>query len=182
MPDKLQKKKKQISILEKSIKSDKLKNNEYVRIQAVLLNLKGFTHKQISKITLKSADALEKWVTKFNKQGIQGLKNKPLSKPRNYKLNWEQKNEIKKIVVKNIPEQLSFQGEFWNPHSLKQLIKKQFNVTYKTRKAYTELLKYCGFSYQKVEYKDSREDKEYKKHMKLRLQKKLKKGVLRMYW
>lgn len=165
MPNKSQKKKKQISILEKSLKIEKLKNNEYIRIQAVLLNLKGFTHKQISKITLKSADALEKWVTKFNKQGIQALKNKPLSKPRNYKLNWEQKDKIKKIIVKKTPEQLDFQGEFWNPHSLKQLIKKQFNATYKTRKAYTELLKYCGLSYQKVEYKDSREDKEYKKHL-----------------
>jgi len=185
-------KKKQIKLLENVLKKEKLKNNEYIRIQAIFLKLKGYSHKEIAKIVLKSTDALEKWITKFNQQGIRGLMNKPLSKPRNYKLSWEQKNKIKKIIEKNIPEEIGLSGEFWSPHNLKQLIKKQFRVIYRTRKAYTELLKYCGLSYQKVEYRDSREDQEYKpvcvrtrtgrKHMKLRLKKKLKKGVLKMYW
>jgi transposase len=182
MPNNNQKTKQSIKTLEDALKTERLKKNEYIRIQAVLLNLKGYSHKEISKIVLKSIDALERWVTKFNKQGIEGLRNKPLSKPRNYKLNWEQKDEIKEIITKNSPEQLGLKREFWDPHLLKQLIQKKFNITYKTRKAYTELLKYCGLSYQRVEFKDSREDKEYKKHMKLRLEKKLKKGVLKMYW
>ena len=113
---------------------------------------------------------------------MKGLKDKPTNKARNYALTREQKNKIKKLITKNNPQQLGFKGEFWNPLLLKQLIQKEFNVSYKTRKAYIDLLKYCGFTYQKVQYKDVREDKEYKEHEKLRLEKKLKKGVLRMYW
>lgn len=171
-----------IESLETALKKGKLTKNEYIRIHAVFLKHKGYTHKEISKITLKGQDALEKWITAFNKYGIQGLKNKPLNKPRNYKLTYEQKNKIKEIINKNNPEKLGFKAEFWTPILLKQLVKNQFNIAYKSKKAYHELLDYCGFSYQKVEYKDSREDKAYKEDMKLRLKKKLKKGVLKMYW
>lgn len=181
MPNKNQKKR-QIKILENTLRKEKLKKNEYIRMQAALLNLKGFSHKQISEITLKSEDALEKWITIFNKQGIEGLRSKPPLIPRNCKLTGKQKDEIKDLILKNSPKQLGLESEFWNPNSLKQLIKRKFNLVYQSKQSYIELLKYCGFSYQKVEYKDSREDKEYKEHMKLRLQKKLKKGVLQMYW
>ena len=178
----MQNKNKKIKLLEKALEKEKLSKNEYIRIQSVLLNLKGYAHKEISGITLKSEDAIERWVTLFNKNGIQGLKNKPVSKPRNYKLTKEQKDEIKGIITQNSPDKLNLKGDFWNPNNLKQLVKDKFNIVYKARKSYIELLKYCGFSYQKVEFKDSREDEKYKEHMKLRLQKKLKKGVLKMYW
>ncbi len=171
-----------IKILEQALKNNEFKRNEYIRLQAVLLNLKGYSHKEISQINLKSIDALEKWITLFNKSGIAGLKDQPVTKPRNYQLTKEQKDQVKESIVKNNPEVLGLSGEFWNPHNLKQLVKNKFNVVYQSRKAYVDLLKYCGFTYQKVEYKDSREDREYKGHEKLRLEKKLKKGVLRMYW
>ena len=79
-------------------------------------------------------------------------------------------------INKKTPNKLGLKGEFWNPTLLKQLVQKEFSLAYKTRKSYIELLKYCGFSYQKVEYKDSRENKQHKEHEKLRLEKKLKKG------
>lgn len=172
----------QIKILEHALKKGKLNTREYIRTQAVFLNLKGHTHKQIAETTLKSIDAIEKWITLFNKQGIDGLKDKPTDRARNYKLTREQKDKIKKLITKNSPNQLGLKGDFWNPNLLKQLVKREFKVVYKVKKSYIELLKYCGFSYQKVQYKDSRENKEYKEHEKLRLEKKLKKGVLRMYW
>lgn len=172
----------QVKILEQALKKGKLNTREYIRTQAVYLNLKGLTHKQIAETTLKSIDAIEKWITLFNKQGITGLKDRPVNKARNYKLTREQKDKIKKLITKSSPDQLGLKGEFWNPNLLKQLVKKEFNVVYKVKKSYIELLRYCGFSYQKVEYKDSRENKEYKEHEKLRLEKKLKKRVLRMYW
>lgn len=171
-----------IKILEQALKNNEFKRNEYIRLQAVLLNLKGYSHQEISRINLKSIDALEKWITLFNKKGVPGLKDQPITKPRNCKLTNEQKNQVKELIVKNNPEAFGFKGEFWNIHNLKQLVKNQFKVTYQSSKAYVDLLKYCGFTYQKVEYKDSREDLEYKGHEKLRLEKKLKKGVLRMYW
>lgn len=171
-----------VKILKKALKKDKLNKNEFIRIQAVLLNLQGYKHREIALITQKGIDAVRKWITLFNQQGVQELKNKPITKPRNYKLTKEQKDKIKKMITENNPEKFGLQGEFWNPHSLKQLVKKYFKITYQSNESYINLLKYCSFSYQKVEFKDTRENQNYKKHEKLRLKKKLKKGVLRMYW
>ncbi len=175
-------KKAQVRTLERALKRGKLKRQEYIRVQAVYLNLMDYTHKEIARITLKSADALEEWITSFNKQGLEGLKDKPVSKERHCVLTNKQKEKIKEIITKNSPDKIGFKGDFWSPDSLKQLVLKEFNVNYKTRKACIDLLKYCDFTFQKVQYKDSRENKEDKEHEKLRLEKKLKKGVLRMYW
>lgn len=177
-PNKTQK----IKILAKALKQDHLSAQEYVRFQAVLLKLKGYSHKEIQHITLKSKDAIKEWITNFNQQGSQGLKNQPLTKPRHYVLTKQQKDKIKQLITKHNPKYFKLTDEFWSVAAIKQLVKQKFKAEYKSRKAYTELLKYCGFSYQKVEFKDSREDESYKQHMKLRLKKKLKKGVLRMYW
>lgn len=175
-------KQEQIKTLEQTIRKGKLNKQEHIRAQAVYLNLSGYAHKEISRITLKSTDALEEWITLFNKQGIDGLKDKPTNKARHYTLAKEQKDKVKAVITKNSPDKLGLKGEFWSPDLLKQLIQKEFNVAYKTKKAYIDLLKYCDFTFQKVQYKDLREDKDYKTHEKLRLEKKLKKGVLRMYW
>lgn len=171
-----------IKILKKAFKKGKLNKNEYIRVQAVLLNLQGYRHQEIAQITQRGIDAIRKWITLFNQQAVLGLKDKPITKPRNYKLTKAQKDKIKQMITKNSPKEYGLTGEFWNPHSLKQLVKKYLKITYQSNESYINLLKYCGFSYQKVEFKDTRENQEYKKHEKLRLEKKLKKGVLRMYW
>lgn len=175
-------KQEQTDVLKQALRKGNLKRQEYVRIQSVFLNLLGYTHKEISQITLKSIDAIEEWITLFNKQGIDGLKDKPITKDRHCLLTKEQKDKVKAIITKNSPDNLGLKGDFWNPDSLKRLVQKEFRVVYKTKKAYIDLLKYCNFTFQKVQYKDSREDKDYKEQEKLRLEKKLKKGVLRMYW
>lgn len=175
-------KQEQIKALEQAIRKGKLNKQEHIRAQAVYLNLAGYTHKEISRITLKSIDALEEWITLFNKQGLEGLKDRPADRARHYTLTKEQKDKVKALITKNSPDKLGLKGDFWNPSLLKQLIQKEFNLAYETKKAYIDLLKHCGFTYQKVQYQDSREDKEYKGHEKLRLEKKVKGGVLRMYW
>lgn len=174
--------KQNIKILKKVLKSGHLTSQEQTRAQAVFLKLKGYSHKEIQDITLKSKDAIKGWITAFNQFGVLGLKNQPLTKPRHYVLTKQQKDKIKQLITKHNPEHFKLTDEFWSVAALKQLVKQKFKVEYKSRKAYIELLKYCGFSYQKVEFKDSRANEPYKQHMKLRLQKKLKKGVLRMYW
>jgi transposase len=173
--------KQNIKILTKALKS-KLTKQEQTRIQAVLLKFKGYSHKDIQDISLKSPAAIEKWITAFNQDGITGLKNHAITKPRHYVLTKQQKDKIKQLIIKHSPEHFKLTDEFWSVAALKQLVKQKFQVEYKSRKAYIDLLKYCGLSYQKVEFKDSRADEAYKQGMKLRLQKKLKKGVLRMYW
>lgn len=174
-------KKEQIKFLTEALKT-KLSKNEYIRIQAVLLRKRGYSHEQITDITGKSEDALKKWIANFNKKGLLGLKDQPVTKPRNYKLTREQKEQIKAILHSKKPQDLGFQGEFWSPQSLKQLIQQKFKIIYKSAETYRKLFKFCGFSYQKVKYQDSRKDEQRTAHEKLRLTKKLKKGVLKMYW
>ncbi len=172
---------KEIKILQQALKT-KLSKNEYIRLQAVLLRKKGYTHQQIADITGKSPDALKNWIANFNQQGLAGLKDQPVTKPRNYKLTKEQKEQIKDILHSKKPQDLGFSSEFWTPQILKQLVQTKFNVTYQSNNTLRELFRFCGFSYQKVTFQDSRKDEERTSHEKLRLEKKLKKGVLRMYW
>jgi transposase len=176
------KNKQNIRILTKAFKQGGLTTQEHTRIQAVLLKEKGYSHEQIQDITLKSNDAIKEWITAFNKQGAEGLKNHNPIQPRHHILTNKQKDKIKQLITKHNPEYFKLTDEFWSVGALRQLIKQKFKVEYKSRKAYIELLKYCGLSYQKVEFKDSRANDIYKQDMKLRLKKKLKKGVLRMYW
>lgn len=171
-----------IRILKKALKSGHLTTQEQTRVQAVLLKLKGYSHKDIQDITLKSKDAIKQWITAFNQDSLKGLKNQPVTKPRHYVLTKQQKDKIKQLITKHNPEHFKLTDEFWSVVALRQLVKQKFQLEYKSRKAYIDLLKYCGLSYQKVEFKDSRGDESYKQHMKLRLKKKLKKRVLRMYW
>ena len=178
----MQNKNQTIKTLRKALTSSQLTTQEHIRVQAVFLKLTGYSHKEIQAITLKSKDAIKQWITAFNQQGIQGLKNQPVTKPRHYLLTKQQKDKIKQLITQHTPQYFKLTDEFWSVAALKQLIRQKFKLEYQSRKAYIELLKYCGFSYQKVEFKDSRADDAYKGQMKLRLKKKLKKGVLRMYW
>lgn len=173
---------KDIQRLTEALRYGHLKPQEQIRIQAVLLKKKGYTHKQIEDMTLKSKDAIQDWVTLFNKKGIESLKNQPITKPRHYTLTPRQKNQIKQMLTRHTPEFYGLDGEFWTTASLQHLVKKKFHTNYKSHKSYVQLFRDCGFSYQKVEFKDSRADEVYKSQMKLRLKKKLKKGVLKMYW
>lgn len=175
-------KEEQIKTLEQALKRGKLSKNEYIRIQAVLLRKKGYSHQQIRGISGKSKDAIKEWITNFHQKGLLGLKDQPVTKPRNYKLTKEQKEAIKIILNHQKPEDFGFAGEFWAPQNLKELIQQKFNIIYQSPDSYRKLFKFCGFSFQKVTFQDSRRDEQRTAHEKLRLEKKLKKGVLRMYW
>lgn len=174
-------KEEQIKALKEALKS-KLTKNEYIRVQAVLLREKGYSHEQVIDITGKSHDAIKEWITNFNQKGLLGLKDQPVTKPRNFKLTTEQKEQIKAILNSQKPTDLGLAGEFWSPQALKQLIQQKFGVTYQSKESLRKLFQFCGFSYQKVTFQDSRKDEQRTNHEKLRLEKKLKKGVLRMYW
>jgi len=42
-------------------------------------------------------------------------------------------------------------GQFWTVEDLIEVVRKQYGVEYKSHTSYTNLLKLCGFSYQKTE-------------------------------
>lgn len=171
-----------IKLLKKTLDKEKLDKREVFRMQAVLLRLQGYPRKQISKITNKSISGIAKWITLFNKNGVDGLRSKKTKKPNNFKLTREQKDEIKKLINKKTPIDLGIQEPFWSLGSLKQLIWNKFKIKYKSSRSYHGLFKYCGFTLQKVQERDSRKNKKDQEHFKERLRKRTKKGIFTISW
>ncbi len=168
--------------LNRALKDNSLSRAEYVRVQAVYLKRQGYPLKEIERITGKSFRAIQTWITAYNQAGIDGLRTQERQRPTNFVLTKEQKDKIKQLVADNKPQDLKLSGDFWSVPTIRQLIKNKHKVEYKTERSYQNLLRYCGFSYQKAEYIDKRKDDKSSEHFRERFRKRLKRGVITMSW
>lgn len=169
---------KEIKELERALKDKTLTKQEIKRIRAILLRKKGYKHKEILDILPDiKRNALKEWITKYNHTGRNGLRTKYPEKPHAAKLSNKQKEKIKKIITKQTPEEEGVgKQDYWDVSTLRKLVKKRYQVEYKSYSSYTRLFKYCGFSYQRVEFQDTRRDQEAVDEFKKRFEGKLKKG------
>jgi transposase len=156
------------------------------RIQVIRLLSKGYSHAQVSEITGFGDAHIRGLVTRYNKQGAPGLGIKPVV-ARNFKLTSQQKDKIKQILqIKNTPSKARLEvkpdQDYWSISTLAQLIKQKYQVTYKSKTSYRQLMKSAGMSYQRVEFEDSRRQPEARGKFKTEFDIKLKKGVMRMSW
>lgn len=171
--------------IDKAFKQSKLAR-EQNRIQVIRLLTKGYKYKEVEEATGLSTRTLEELVSKYNKEGIAGLKLKP--HPRNNsRLSIQQKDTIKEILNKfDSPSKsgikVSAEEDYWSVITVKQLIKKKYKIEYKSLETYRGLLRYCGYSYQKVEFEDERKSNEQTVDFKKRFSGKLKKGGFSMWW
>lgn len=175
-------KEEQITQLQQTLQSKNLSKSEYIRIQAVLLKKEGYSLKEIVKITQKSFDAIQRWITKYNQKGISGLLTHKPKVPNSAKLSNSQKDKIKEILLSNKPKEYGLIKDFWDVPTLKRLVKSQFGIEYKAVTSYRRLLEYCGFSYQKVEFVDKKQNKEELEHFKKRYVGISKTGTITMSW
>lgn len=156
------------------------------RIQTVNLLSKGYSYKQVSEITGLKPATITILVYKYNKEGIEGLKLKP--HPRNNsRLSTKQKDKIRQVLEDfDSPSRAGLkvleEEDYWSTTTLKQLVKQKYHREYKTEESYRKLLKYCGYSYQKVEFEDERKSDEEGVVFKKRFKGKLKKGDFSMWW
>lgn len=176
------KKQREILKLEKTLRDNSLKKAEYIRVQSVLLRKKGYSRGKIVEITGKSLSSIEDWITAFNKRGIDGLRTKKRESAPNALLTREQKDKIGKIIRSKKPKEVGLNSEFWDIPSLRELVRKEFKVEYQSNESYRRLLHYGGLSYQKVEFVDRRRNEEEVSNFKKRLETRLKKGALSMWW
>lgn len=166
------------------------KNSKNVKEKERLLILKllsqGYSHREVKKITGKSEATVEGVVTIFGQDGLLGFAPKP--HPRNHRLlTLSQKDKIKEILKKHkkpslVGVKVAPDNDFWSVNTLRLLTKKEFGVTYKCSESYQHLLKYCGYTYQRVKFADRRRNEKERKHFKERARIRLKKGVLSMSW
>lgn len=168
--------------LNQALKDNSLSRPEYIRIQAVYLKKQGYPLKEVGKITGKSLRTIQTWITAYHQNGVVGLRTQERQIPTNFVLTKKQKDKIKQLINDHRPQDLKLSGDFWSVPTIRQLVKNEYGVEYKTEKSYQNLLCYCGFSYQRVEYIDKRKDEKLGGHFKERFRKRLKKGVITMSW
>lgn len=178
-----ERKKKELDSAFKSSKNKKEAN----RIQAIRLLSKGRTHKDVGEVTGYTDIQIQKLVTRYNKKGLGGLKLAPHPK-NNSKLSPKQKDQVKDILAKfktplSVGLKVRSDDNFWSVDTLRTLLKKKFHMGYQSRGSYVDLLKYCGYTYQKVEFEDERKVSEQTADFKKRFTGKLKKGGrFSMWW
>jgi transposase len=151
-------------------------------VQAVLLRKRGIPRKEIVAITGRSFDSVEDWIIAYNKDGIQGLMTKKLQKKNASKLTEGQRHEITHILNTHTPKGMKLSDQdYWDIPTLTQLVQ-TYGVTYRSRASYTKLFHDCGYSYQRVEFVDTRRNTDDGENFKKKYSLKSKEGGIVMSW
>ena len=130
--------------------------SERIRYQAVRLYGEGYGAEEVISITGCSRSSLQNWCRDYRKDPSQGLVDKRQGGNRAL-LSELQIEEIQDILHQYSPrERLGLKaqtatGEFWTIEDLALLLQEKYGVEYKSRTSYIDLLRQCGFSYQKTE-------------------------------
>lgn len=106
-----------------------------LKLFAVYLVSKGWSARKIGELMDVSFKQVTLWIHSFNENGEDGLENKPRT-GRTPKLNSENKNELKNIILNKNPEDFGIDADRWKGASVKKLIHKQYGITYKTAQIY----------------------------------------------
>lgn len=126
-------------------------NPDYVvgtRIMALIQIKKGMSSRKLSEFYYKSHSRYCEWVKSFNKDGLEGLFNKPKS-GRKRLLTDEQRKQLSYVLQHSRPHDFGFNTATWNGPLVAEYIKSNFSVEYKKAQIYN-ILKSLGFTFQKA--------------------------------
>jgi len=127
-----------------------------IRYQAVRLYGEGYDADEVISITGCSRSSLQNWCRAYREDPSQGLVDKRRGGNR-AKLSQLQIEEVQEILHQYTPkERLGLNtrtstGQYWTIEDLATLVLEKYGVHYKSRTSYINLLRQCGFSYQKTE-------------------------------
>lgn len=133
-----------------SIKALIRKDERYtigLRLYAVYQVAKGQSSRKLEDLYNTSFKQITNWVHRFEKEGLEGLKDKK-GRGRKDKLTLSQKQEIVKLLKNELPAKYGFNTATWTGPLLISWIKKEFKIEYKKAQIYN-IIKALGFSYQK---------------------------------
>ena len=125
--------------------------SERIRYQAVRLYGKGYDAEEVISITGCSRSSLQNWCRDYRKDPSQGLVDKRQGGNRAY-LGQLQIEEVQETLYQYTPqERLGLKaktatGQFWSIEDLALLLQEKYDVEYKSRTSYINLLHQCGFS------------------------------------
>ena len=126
------------------------------RYQAVRLYGEGYAEDEIQEITGCSRTSLMEWCRAYRGDPSQGLVDKRVGGNR-AKLSKLQLEELQQTLHQYTPQERlgskasRVDGQYWSVEDLVQVVRERYGVEYQSRTSYIQLLRQCGFSYQKTE-------------------------------
>ena len=133
-----------------SIKALIRKDERYgigIRLYAVYQVSKGQSSRKLEDLYNTSFKQITNWVHRFEKEGLDGLKDKE-GRGRKDRLTLIQKQEIIMVLKNELPTKYGYNTATWTGPLLINWIKKEFKIEYKKAQIYN-IIKSLGFSYQK---------------------------------
>ena len=138
------------SDLRKVKKSDK----EAIRILAIKMYSKGISQKEISLYFGVRTNTISDWVKLYKQHGKKGLKEVKKGRKKGYGklLSLEQEQEIQKMIIDKMPDQLKLPYALWTRKAVKDLIYRSYKIRVAIR-TMGDYLKNWGFTPQKPKKK-----------------------------
>jgi len=133
-----------------SIKALIRKDERYgigIRLYAVYQVSKGQSSRKLEDLYNTSFKQITNWVHRFEKEGLEGLKDKE-GRGRKDRLTLIQKQEIIMVLKNELPTKYGYNTATWTGPLLINWIKKEFKIQYQKAQIYN-IIKSLGFSYQK---------------------------------
>jgi transposase len=118
-----------------------------LRLYAVYQVSLGKPSRQLEELYNTSFKQILNWVDRFEKEGVDGLKDKS-GRGRKAGLSIEELAELKEIILDKSPTDFGYNSGTWSGPLVLEVIKKQYKIEYKIAQVYN-LLKKMGLSYQK---------------------------------
>lgn len=171
-----------IAELQSALHDRNLSKAEYIRVQAVLMRKLKQKRSFIARMVGKSMSVVEDWITAYNHHGLFGLKTKKRLIPPRAKLTPTQRQHIKTLLKKK-PRDVGMGTEaYWTMTTVKQVVKRETGVAYKSINACRRLLHEAGLSYQKVAFVDKHQDQGKRDGFTKQFEAKVKGGCISMWW
>ena len=118
-----------------------------IRLYMVYLVALGYSSRRLSELHNISFKQITNWVHRFEKEGVEGLKDKK-GRGRRSNLSDEQLERIKSLVINEKPSDYGYQSVKWAGPLLAQWIDKEYGLTYQKAQVYN-LLEKVGIVFEK---------------------------------
>jgi transposase len=118
-----------------------------LRLYAVYQVSKGQPSRKLEELYNTSYKQITNWVHRFERGGIEGLRDKP-GRGRTARLDESQRKRISNLLAGELPTDHGYNSATWTGPMLIDWIEKQYQISYKKAQIYN-IIKLLGFSYQK---------------------------------
>lgn len=119
-----------------------------LRLYAVYQVSLGQPSRKLEDLYNTSFKQITNWVHRFEREGLDGLRDKP-GRGRRSRLSLVQQQQLSQLIMNESPSDYGFNTNTWTGPILIEWIKTHFNLVFKKAQIYN-ILKKLGYSYQKA--------------------------------